>query len=264
MFLALRRVLYTFRVRIVRVREGIGVVAATWGDERTDVPVSVAELCRRLGPVPSTADSLATGRRRCSSATCCAARAVRRCPRTPRPGIRGSLRFFRGRAGRGRVTIPFPRRRGEACKTALGAGGLVVAGSVLGAALLAAAGVGGPLPSGQLDDDGTGQFQGEGTLVRPGTAYGSVSGRDVVHRSGLLGHRLLHPVAGEHARIPGRRRTGRGGAQGAVRRRPPPRCRAGRNAGRCSRRAGRGHPEWARRRSARPAGGGAGPVVPTW
>ena len=86
----------------------------------------------------------------------------------------------------GRVTIPVPRRRGEACKTALGAGGLVVAGSVLGAALLAAAGVGGPLPSGQLDDDGTGQFQGEGTLVGPGTAYGSVSGRDVVHRSGLL------------------------------------------------------------------------------
>ena len=57
---------------------------------------------------------------------------------------------------------------------------------MLGAALLAAAGVGGPLPFGQGDDDGTGQFQGEGTLVGPGTAYGSVRGRDVVHRSGLL------------------------------------------------------------------------------
>ena len=57
---------------------------------------------------------------------------------------------------------------------------------MLGAALLAAAGVGGPLPFGQGGDDGAGQFQGEGTLVKPGTAYGSVRGRDVVARSGLL------------------------------------------------------------------------------
>ena len=82
--------------------------------------------------------------------------------------------------------MPTPRSRGDACKTALGAGGLVVAGSVLGAALLAAAGVGGPLPFGQGGDDAAGQFQGEGTLVKPGTAYGSVRGRDVVARSGLL------------------------------------------------------------------------------
>ena len=82
--------------------------------------------------------------------------------------------------------MPTPRSRGDACRTALGAGGLVVAGSVLGAALLAAAGVGGPLPFGQGGDDPAGQFQGEGTLVKPGTAYGSVRGRDVVARSGLL------------------------------------------------------------------------------
>ena len=86
----------------------------------------------------------------------------------------------------GRPAIPVPRRRGEACKTALGAGGLVVAGSVLGAALLAAAGVGGPLPSGGRLGDDVEQFQGDGTLVRPGIAYGSVSGRDIVSGSGLL------------------------------------------------------------------------------
>ena len=83
------------------------------------------------------------------------------------------------------AAVPVPRRRGEACKTALGAGGLVVAGSVLGAALLAAAGVGGALPVPQ-GDDGTGQFQGQGTLRTPGTAYGSVSGRHVVSGAGLV------------------------------------------------------------------------------
>ena len=83
------------------------------------------------------------------------------------------------------AALPVPRRRGEACKTALGAGGLVVAGSVLGAALLAAAGVGGALPVPQ-GDDGTGQFQGQGTLRTPGTAYGSVNGRHVVSGAGLV------------------------------------------------------------------------------
>ena len=162
-------------------------MAATWGDERTDVPVSVAELCRRLGPVPATADSLATGAKPVLVGDLLRREGRPALP-VDVPTVAPEARCASSEAepDAGRVTIPVPRRRGEACKTALGAGGLVVAGSVLGAALLAAAGVGGPLPSGQLDDDGTGQFQGEGTLVGPGTAYGSVSGRDVVHRSGLL------------------------------------------------------------------------------
>ena len=162
-------------------------MAATWGDERTDVPVSVAELCRRLGPVPATADSLATGAKPVLVGDLLRREGRPALP-VDVPTVAPEARCASSEAepDAGRVTIPVPRRRGEACKTALGAGGLVVAGSVLGAALLAAAGVGSPLPSGQLDDDGTGQFQGEGTLVGPGTAYGSVSGRDVVHRSGLL------------------------------------------------------------------------------
>ena len=36
-------------------------MAATRGDGSTDVPVSVAELCRRLGSAPATTDSLSTG-----------------------------------------------------------------------------------------------------------------------------------------------------------------------------------------------------------
>ena len=107
--------------------------------------------------------------------------------------------------------MPTPRSRGDACRTALGAGGLVVAGSVLGAALLAAAGVGGPLPFGQGGDDGAGQFQGEGTLVKPGTAYGSVRGRDVVARSGLLRAIAYYTPFGsttDAAAGPGARATG--------------------------------------------------------
>jgi hypothetical protein len=152
--------------------------------------VSVAELCRRLGPVPATADSVATGatplligdllRREGRPevgpdpfAPVVAVPEARRAP-SPRPAQDDDP-----------AALPVPRRRGEACKTALGAGGLVVAGSVLGAALLAAAGVGGALPVPQ-GDDGTGQFQGEGTLRTPGTAYGSVSGRQVVSGASLV------------------------------------------------------------------------------
>ena len=182
-------------------------MAATRGDGQTDVPVSVAELCRRLGPVPATADSVATGatplligdllRREgrpevgpdpFAPAPVVAVPEARRAP-SPRAAPDDDP-----------PAVPAPRRRGDACKTALGAGGLVVAGSVLGAALLAAAGVGGALPVPPGRDDGTGQFQGEGTLGRPGTAYGSVSGRDVVagRRAGA-GDQLLPAVHGRPA-----------------------------------------------------------------
>ncbi len=126
--------------------------------------------------------------------------------------------------------MPTPRSRGDACKTALGAGGLVVAGSVLGAALLAAAGVGGPLPFGQGGDDGAGQFQGEGTLVKPGTAYGSVRGRDVVARSGLLRAIAYYTPFGSSTGAAGAGAGARGGAavvpgarRGRCRFRPSPR-----------------------------------------
>ena len=266
MFLALRRVLYTFRVRIVRAREGIGVVAATWGDERTDVPVSVAELCRRLGPVPSTADSLATG-----ATPVLVGDLLRREGRpalpadVPTPASEARCASSEAEPDAGRVTIPVPRRRGEACKTALGAGGLVVAGSVLGAALLAAAGVGGPLPSGQLDDDGTGQFQGEGTLVRPGTAYGSVSGRDVVHRSGLLRAIAYYTPWRESTPAPRPSPHGPGRCPRRVRARPPPSLpvQGGTPVGVPAGAAA--HPEWARHRCARPAGGGGrSGAFPRW
>jgi hypothetical protein len=146
------------------------------------VPVSVAELCRRLGPVPATADSLATG-----ATPVLVGDLLRREGRPlASPDVAAEIPEARADPDSdSNRAVPAPRSRAEACKTALGAGGLVVAGSVLGAALLAAAGVGGPLPSFQ-GDDGTEQFQGEGTLVRPGVAYGSVSGRDVVASSGLL------------------------------------------------------------------------------
>ncbi len=159
-------------------------MAATRGDGSTDGPVSVAELCRRLGSAPATTDSVSSAtapvlvgdllRREGRPPVCAEVPAARVAPSSePEPG-------------EDQPVVPTPRSRGDACKTALGAGGLVVAGSVLGAALLAAAGVGGPLPFGQGGDDAAGQFQGEGTLVKPGTAYGSVRGRDVVARSGLL------------------------------------------------------------------------------
>ncbi|HEX5811173.1 MAG TPA: hypothetical protein VFY38_03655, partial [Pseudonocardia sp.] len=146
--------------------------------------MSVAELCRRLGSAPATPDSLSTG------ATPVLVGDLLR--REGRPPVRAEVPAARvapspePEPGADQPGVPTPRSRGDACRTALGAGGLVVAGSVLGAALLAAAGVGGPLPFGQGGDDGAGQFQGEGTLVKPGTAYGSVRGRDVVARSGLL------------------------------------------------------------------------------
>ena len=252
-FLALRRVLYTFRVRLHRAREGIGAVTATWDDERTDVPVSVAELCRRLGPVPATADSLSTG-----ATPVPVGDLLRRegrpalPPEVPMavPEARSAPSEAEPEAGE--VSIPVPRRRGEACKTALGAGGLVVAGSVLGAALLAAAGIGGPLPSGQLDDDGTEQFQGEGTLVRPGTAYGSVSGSDVVHSSGLLRAIAYYSPWGESTPAPPAVAAGAGRAAAALQPQPPLRCRcravppAGAPAGacRCAEKSGtrEGHP----------------------
>ena len=159
-------------------------MGATRGDGSTDVPVSVAELCRRLGSAPATPDSLSTG------ATPVLVGDLLR--REGRPPVRAEVPAARVAPSPepepdvDQPGVPTPRSRGDACRTALGAGGLVVAGSVLGAALLAAAGVGGPLPFGQGGDDGAGQFQGEGTLVKPGTAYGSVRGRDVVARSGLL------------------------------------------------------------------------------
>jgi len=137
-----------------------------------------------LGSAPATADSVSTG------ATPVLVGDLLR--REGRPPVRAEVPAARvapspePEPDEDRPVVPTPRSRGDACRTALGAGGLVVAGSVLGAALLAAAGVGGPLPFGQGGDDGSGQFQGEGTLVKPGTAYGSVRGRDVVARSGLL------------------------------------------------------------------------------
>ena len=142
-------------------------MVATRGDEGIDAPVSVADLCRRLGSVPATADSLATG------ATPVLVGDLLR--REGRPLVCSEVPDARSLATAepepdpARAVIPVPRRRGEACRAALGAGGLVVAGSVLGAALLAAAGVGGPLPSGQADDEGAGQFQGDGTLVNTDT-----------------------------------------------------------------------------------------------
>ena len=159
-------------------------MAATRGDGSTDVPVSVAELCRRLGSAPPTADSVSSG-----AAPVLVGDLLRR---EGRPLVRAEVPAARvapspePEPDADQPVVPTPRSRGDACRTALGAGGLVVAGSVLGAALLAAAGIGGPLPFGQGGDDGVGQFQGEGTLVKPGTAYGSVRGRDVVARSGLL------------------------------------------------------------------------------
>ena len=167
-------------------------MAATRGDGRTDEPVSVAELCRRLGPVPATADSVATG-----ATPLLIGDLLRREGRpevgpdpfapTPVVAVPEARRAPSSRAVQDDDpgAVPVPRRRGEACKTALGAGGLVVAGSVLGAALLAAAGIGGALPVPQ-GDDGTGQFQGQGTLRTPGTAYGSVNGRHVVSGAGLV------------------------------------------------------------------------------
>ena len=159
-------------------------MAATRGDGSTDVPVSVAELCRRLGSAPATTDSVSTG-----AAPVLVGDLLRREGRPPVLAEVPAARVAPSpepEPGEEQPVVPTPRSRGDACKTALGAGGLVVAGSVLGAALLAAAGVGGPLPFGQGGDDAAGQFQGEGTLVKPGTAYGSVRGRDVVARSGLL------------------------------------------------------------------------------
>ena len=155
-------------------------MAATRGDGSTDVPVSVAELCRRLGSAPATTDSVSS-----SAAPVLVGDLLRREGRPPVPAARVAPRP-EPEPDEDQPVVPTPRSRGDACRTALGAGGLVVAGSVLGAALLAAAGVGGPLPFGQGGDDAAGQFQGEGTLVKPGTAYGSVRGRDVVARSGLL------------------------------------------------------------------------------
>ncbi len=117
-------------------------MAATRGDERTDEPVSVAELCRRLGPVPATADSVATG-----ATPLLIGDLLRRegrpevgpDPFAPAPvvAVPEARRAPSPRAAQDDdpAALPVPRRRGEACKTALGAGGLVVAGSVLGAAL---------------------------------------------------------------------------------------------------------------------------------
>ena len=197
-------------------------MAATRGDGSTDVPVSVAELCRRLGSAPATTDSVSS-----SAAPVLVGDLLRR---EGRPPVRAEVPAARvapspePEPDEDQPVVPTPRSRGDACRTALGAGGLVVAGSVLGAALLAAAGVGGPLPFGQGGDDAAGQFQGEGTLVKPGTAYGSVRGRDVVARSGAApGHRLLHAVRVDD------RRGDRGG-----------RPRGGLGAGRRSGRAGSG------------------------
>ena len=159
-------------------------MAATRGDGSTDGPVSVAELCRRLGSAPATTDSVSS-----SAAPVLVGDLLRREGRPPVLAEVPAARVAPSpepEPDEDQPVVPTPRSRGDACKTALGAGGLVVAGSVLGAALLAAAGVGGPLPFGQGGDDAAGQFQGEGTLVKPGTAYGSVRGRDVVARSGLL------------------------------------------------------------------------------
>jgi hypothetical protein len=154
--------------------------------------VSVAELCRRLGPVPATADSTETGAtpllvgellRREGRAEVPVPEPVVAAPAAEIPESLGARPP--GAARNDDLAIPVPRRRGEACKTALGAGGLVVAGSVLGAALLAAAGIGGALPVPQ-GDEGSGQFQGEGTLRSPGTAYGSVTGHSVMSGSRLV------------------------------------------------------------------------------
>ncbi|HEX8519170.1 MAG TPA: hypothetical protein VF667_06220 [Pseudonocardia sp.] len=84
--------------------------------------------------------------------------------------------------------IPVPRRRAAgAARSALGAGGLVVAGSVLGVALFAAAGLDVPLPPWPSDGQGTdGLFDGV-----PGPGGGSavrspVTGQRVVALSGLV------------------------------------------------------------------------------
>ena len=66
-------------------------MAATRGDERTDVPVSVAELCRRLGPVPATADSLATGATPVLVGDLLRREGRPRCRRTYPGGARGPL-----------------------------------------------------------------------------------------------------------------------------------------------------------------------------
>ena len=200
-------------------------MAATRGDGSTDVPVSVAELCRRLGSAPATADSVSTG------ATPVLVGDLLR--REGRPPVRADVPAARVAPLRpepepdeDQPVVPTPRSRGDACRTALGAGGLVVAGSVLGAALLAAAGVGGPLPFGQGGDDGAGQFQGEGTLVKPGTAYGSVRGRDVVARSGLLRAIAYYTPFGSTPPAPADRAgRPRGSCLGAGRRAGAGRCR---------------------------------------
>jgi hypothetical protein len=167
-----------------------------------------------LGSAPATTDSVSTG-----PAPVLVGDLLRREGRPPVPAARVAPRPEPEPDDEDQAVVPTPRSRGDACRTALGAGGLVVAGSVLGAALLAAAGVGGPLPFGQGGDDGAGQFQGEGTLLKPGTAYGSVHGRDVVARSGLLQaiayYRPFgstnHPAAG-----PGARAVGAPGARSAA------------------------------------------------
>jgi hypothetical protein len=127
----------------------MGAVAGTRGDgeDRTATTgtVSVAELYRRLGPAPVPADTAGTG-----VAPLLVGDLLRR---ERHPAVVLLALDPAGEEEPGPpAAIPVPRRRtAEACRTALGAGGLVVAGSVLGAALLAAAGV--PFPEVKKDID---------------------------------------------------------------------------------------------------------------
>jgi hypothetical protein len=162
----------------------MGAVAGTRGDgeDRTATTgtVSVAELYRRLGPAPVPADTAATG------ATPLLVGDLLRRERHPAVVLLALDPAGEEEPGPP-AAIPVPRRRtAEACRTALGAGGLVVAGSVLGAALLAAAGVGGPIFPGQGDDSSGEIFGGGASIGRDGTAHGAVTGQTVVSASGLL------------------------------------------------------------------------------
>ena len=174
-------------------------MAATRGDERTDEPVSVAELCRRLGPVPATADSVATGRRRCSSATCCGGRVARRSGRTS-PGRAPEAR----RAPSPRPAQdddPAASRCPAAAATRARRPWVPVASSSPGPFSVRRCWPlpGSAAPSVPQGDDGTGQFQGQGTLIDPGhrVRLGERARRRVGRRTGAGGQLLpaVHPGA---------------------------------------------------------------------
>lgn len=182
------------------------------GDERTVTTgtVSVADLYRRLGAAPSPTDSAATGatplligdllRREGHPAVAPAAPSSPPAPPSrpapsspPPPSSRSAENGPHAENGpadgdedgdedgaAAAAGIPVPRHR-----TAPGADGPVVAGSVLGATLLAAAGVGGPIFS--LQGDGAAEVFGGGASAGSGAkARGAVTGEQVVSAAGLL------------------------------------------------------------------------------